>query len=394
MSSENLSGRALVVHGGGPTAVMNASLAGVVEAAAARAQISGVLGAVRGASGILNENFLDLSAEADWHQIALTPGSALGSSRQQLAAPDFERMISVCRRLNVRYLFVTGGNGTMEMALRLVEAAKESRHECRIVGVPKTIDNDLAGTDHSPGFASCARFFATAIRNIGADNRALPGVTVVEVLGRNVGWLTASTMLARETDDDAPHLVYLPERRIALSSLLGDVDCIYRKCGRVVVAVCEGQLDEKGEPFGADARVTSRRPLALNLAHVLSRHIERELGISARSEKPGLLGRSCAALASAVDRQEALSCGRAAVAMATSGLSGVMVSLRRTAGSVYHSETGHVPLEEVVDRERPLPEQWLPSDPTAPVADFLDWLKPLVGDLQASGRLSRRFLAG
>jgi len=392
MDSVKLSGRALVVHGGGPTAVLNSSLAGIVEACAARAEISGVIGAIRGASGILNGNFFDLSAPSDWERIAMTAGSVLGSSRQQLAPPDFEQMISVCRRLNVRYLFVTGGNGTMEMALRLNEAAQALGHECRVIGVPKTIDNDLTGTDHSPGFASCARFFATAFRSIGADNRALPGVTVVEVLGRNVGWLTASAMLARERDDDAPHLVYLPERRLRLSNLYADVDRVYRKQGRAVVAVCEGQLDESGEPFGADARVTSRKPLALNLAHVLSRHIERELKITTRSEKPGLLGRSCAPLASAVDRQESRECGRAAVGLAAAGVSGVMVTLQRTGDAAYRSETGSVPLADVVGRERPLPEEWLPNDPTVASAGFLEWVKPLVGDLQPSGWLSRRFV--
>ena len=211
----------------------------------------------------------------------------------------------------------------------------DAGYEASVIGVPKTIDNDLYGTDHTPGFASAARFFIHGLRYIGADNRALPGVTVVEVLGRNAGWLAASTLLARQEPDDAPHLVYLPERRLPFQQLAADVELIYRKLGRVVVAVCEGQLDENGKPFGADTRTTSKVPLALNLAHVLSIKLTRSLGVNARSEKPGLLGRSFATLASPVDWTKRDVAVRRAVRFALRGETGKMVTLERVAGQGY-----------------------------------------------------------
>src|SRR5262249_39685404 len=157
-----------------------------------------------------------------------------------------------------------------------------------VIGIPKTIDNDLAVTDHSPGYASTARFFASAVRDIGADNRALPTpVNIVEVLGRNAGWLAAATCFARHEPHDPPHLIYLPERPLPFAKLMADIEAVYRRIGRVVVAVCEGQLDETGNPFGADVRPGARHKLAMNLGHVLAMRVMRESGITARSEKPG-----------------------------------------------------------------------------------------------------------
>jgi 6-phosphofructokinase 1 len=202
----------------------------------------------------------------------------------------------------VRWLFYTGGNGSMETARQITEAARASDRALDVIGVPKTIDNDLAGTDHTPGYGSAARFFACAARDLGADNRALRGlVQILEVLGRHTGWLTAATTLARRDADDAPHLVYLPERPLPLARLLDDVQRVFDRLGRCTVTVCEGQLDEHGEPFGADVRMSSRGPLATNLAHRLALLVTQRLGIKARGEKPGLLGRVSRVLRSDVD---------------------------------------------------------------------------------------------
>src|SRR6185369_8751498 len=185
---------------------------------------------------------------------------------------------------------INGGNGSFGMADRIARAAGASM---QVIGVPKTIDNDLMETDHTPGYATCARFFACAVRDIGADNRALPGqVEFLEVLGRNAGWIVAATSLARRDPDDAPHLIYFPELPLPLEKLLDDVDRVYRRLGRCVVAVCEGQLDEKGQAFGADERAGSRGKLAMNLAHRLAMLTSERLKLRSRSEKPGLLGRS------------------------------------------------------------------------------------------------------
>ena len=254
-------GNALVAHGGGPTTVLNASLAGIVDECRG-AGVGKLFGALGGAGGILKENFADLLGQPAgfWEQAALSPGSVLGSSRAKVSEPDFEMMLDVLRRHDIRYLFLNGGNGTMELALRLSETARRSSHEAFVIGVPKTIDNDLAITDHSPGYASAARFFAYALRDIGADNRALPGITVVEILGRNAGWLAAATIQARHHWDDAPHLIYMPERRLAFDDLAADVEKCHARFGRAVIAVCEGQLDERGDHLERIRESPAARP--------------------------------------------------------------------------------------------------------------------------------------
>ncbi len=387
--AERAMGAALVMHGGGPTAVLNASLAGVVEECRGRSEIGGIYGALDGVEGLLAGHWVDLAAEdtAHWDEIARTPGSALGTSRRKVGPEDYARMLDLLRRRGVRYLLANGGNGTMEMAGELSAAAEASGSGVAVIGIPKTIDNDIEGTDHTPGYGSAARFFAGALRDIGADNRALPGVTVVEILGRNAGWLAAATLLARQSEDDAPHLVYFPERRLPLETLLRDVERVYGKRGRAVVAVCEGQLDERGEPFGADVRASSRAPLALNLAHVLSKRIAAALKLAARSEKPGLLGRSCGEMASETDRAEARACGRAAVRAALDGHSGAMVTLERAPGEPYEASTGLRPLREVAGRERLFPSEWIPDAAEADIPAFRHWAAPLVGEIRKHGRL-------
>ncbi len=372
--------KALVLHGGGPTAVLNASLAGVVQECR-RLGVCELYGAGHGTAGILDGRLFDLYAEDDafWDRAAEAPGSLLGTSRRKIGAGDYEGMLAAFRDRGIGYVFANGGNGTMEMAHGLCVAAEAAGMDLRVIGIPKTIDNDLAGTDHTPGYPSAARFFAHALRDIGADNRALPGVTVVEILGRNAGWLAAATSLARNEADDAPHLIYFPERPLPFARLAADVETVYRRLGRAVVAVCEGQLDDHGQCYGADARASSRAPLALNLAHVLAQKLAAELGIAARSEKPGLLGRSCSALASAVDRAEARLCGAAAVRAALEGDSGKMIALLRRPGLRYECDTAVIPLASAAGKERLFPFEWLPADSDGPLDEFRAWAEPLVG---------------
>jgi ATP-dependent phosphofructokinase / diphosphate-dependent phosphofructokinase len=260
-----------------------------------------------------------------------------------------------------------------------------------VIGLPKTIDNDLAETDHAPGYATTARFFACAVRDIGADNRALPGqVEFVEVLGRNAGWLVAATCLARNEPEDAPHLIYLPEEPLPLDRLLDDVDRVYRRLNRCVVAVCEGQLDEHGEPFGADAREGSRGKLAMNLAHRLAMLVSERLKIRARSEKPGLLGRAAPGDAGSLDRNESRLCGRAAVQAAQEGKSGVMVTLIRDEGPVYGVSTSLAPLECVAFVERLFPAEWRSSQGNDVLPSFRDYVLPLTGAVAPYQRLDLR----
>ena len=370
-------GSALVLHAGGPTAVLNASLVGAADGCR-EFGVRRLYGAVHGAAGLLAGSLAALSySPARWEEIACAPGSLLGTSRRNLTGADFDAVFHVFRKHDIRYVFPTGGNGTMGLALALADAARAASFELSIVAIPKTIDNDIEGTDHTPGYASAARYFAFTLRDIGADNRALPSVTVVEILGRNAGWIAAATILARHHADDAPHLIYVPERRLPFERLAGDVERVYRKYGRAVIAVCEGQLDEHGEPFGADTRQTGTTPpLAMNLAHVLAQRLGCAMGVKARSEKPGLAGRCCSALASEVDRAEARMCGRAAVSAAIEGKTARMVAIERLPGDKYRSRTA---LAELSGRERLLPARWQPETPEDDLAEFRRWVEPLVG---------------
>ena len=380
---------ALVVHSGGPTPVINASLVGLVEEARRRAEFGGMYGAVFGLEGVLREEFVDLFAQSaeTLQAVAASPSSALGTARVDLNDGLIDRILSVCRAREIGWLFMTGGNGSLASAARLAEA---SGGALRTIGIPKTIDNDLLETDHTPGYPSAARFFACAVRDIGADNRALPGqVEFVEVLGRNAGWIVAATCFARHDADDAPHLVYLPEERLPLDRLLDDVDRVYRRLGRCVVAICEGQLDEHGEAFGADERAGSRGKLAMNLGHRLAMLTGERLKVRARSEKPGLLGRSSWNEEPRLDRQEARLCGASAARAAAEGHTGVMVTLVRGAGPEYRVTTGLAPFEKVAAGERLIPTEWRSpagNDVTAPLREYM---APLVGPIAHYARFER-----
>lgn len=375
---------AVVAHGGGPTAVINASLAGLIEACRGRRQR--LYGARSGLAGLLRGELVDLLAlDADLvRQIGEAPGSALGSSRRPLADDDYERLFDVFRRTEIRTFFYTGGNGSMDTALQVARRARAIGFELQVIGIPKTIDNDLCVTDHTPGYASTAHFFGCAARDVGEDNRSLPSpVCVLETLGRNAGWIVAATSLARHADDDAPHLIYLPEKRVSLDRIASDVERVYRRLGRVVLAMCEGQLDESGRPFGADVdrADSSTHRLASNLGHTLARLLSEKLGIRARAEKPGLLGRCCGPFALPLDRREAFACGRAAAVGADEGHTEVMAALCRD------SSTFLTPLDTVARKERLLPADWIHPDGNDVLPAFREYAAPLVGEIPGWPRL-------
>jgi 6-phosphofructokinase 1 len=272
-------------------------------------------------------------------------------------------------------VFFTGGNGSMKTALLLHSASSLT-----VIGVPKTVDNDLAETDRSPGFGSAARFYAHAVRDIGADNRALPApVTIVEVIGRNAGWVTGATALARSRPDDAPHLIYFPERPPTLDQICRDVVAVHARLGRAVVAVCEGLRDPDGNPFGADVdRVGNRQhELASNLGHSLARAVSAATGLRVRSEKPGLLGRSCSLAVSAVDAEDSYRCGFDAVLAAERGERGVMIALTPSGA------TRSVPLEAVAGRERLLPAEWIAESGNDASAELVQYIQRLAGPVEA-----------
>jgi 6-phosphofructokinase len=373
--------KGLIIHSGGPSPVINASLVGLLDEARLHREVTGMHGAAFGIEGVLHENLIDLYAQsADTiRAIATTPSSALGTSRKDVSDGEIDRVLQVCRAHNIAWLFINGGNGSFGMADRIAIGAGASM---QVIGVPKTIDNDLMEMDHTPGYATCARFFACAVRDIGADNRALPGqVEFVEVLGRNAGWIVAATSLARRDPDDAPHLIYFPELPLPLEKLFDDVDRVYRRLGRCVVAVCEGQLDEKGQAFGADERAGSRGKLAMNLAHRLAMLTGERLKLRSRSEKPGLLGRSWWSNEPKLDRIEARLCGAAAMRAALEGRTRVAVTLLREPGHEYQVSNGLASLERVASRERLFPSDWRNTAGTDVTAAFQDYVSPLVGTI-------------
>ncbi len=382
---------AVIAHGGGPTSVINASLAGLVEEALSRGIFAKLYGARFGVSGLLQEDFMELLEQdrALVDAVARAPGSALGSSRLRLSAEDYGRILEVLKKRDIQCFFYTGGNGSMDTALELSRQAKGAGYTLQVIGIPKTIDNDLCVTDHTPGYASTAHFFALAVRDVGEDNRSLPPpISVLEVLGRNAGWIVAATVLGRSRDDDAPHLIYFPEKPVSLDQIAADVERVYRKLGRVVIAVCEGQLDERGAPFGAEvdrAESTVHR-LASNLGHTLARLISAKVGLRARAEKPGLFGRCCGVLANELDRHEAWECGRAAAVAAAQGESGQMVAIRRESGEPYRSSTFLTPLETVARKERLLPREWINSAGNDVTSDFINYASPLIPRVESYAR--------
>jgi len=318
--------------------------------------------------GRLSEELIDLTgfAEDRISAVAQAPGSAIGSSRR--AIEDVGAAIESLRRQDVRALLYTGGNGSMAAALKLSQATWDVGYELLVIGIPKTIDNDLMVTHHTPGYASTAYFFACAAREVDADNRSLPSpVCVLETLGRNVGWIAAATCFAN------PHLIYFPERPLSLDLIAADVEEVYRREGRAVVVVCEGQLDEKGEPFGADLD----RQLASNLGHTLATQLSAKLGIRVRAERPGLIGRSCGLFARDRDRRESYACGRAAVAAAVEDESEVMVALSG-GGSTFL-----IPLNAVAGLERRMPDEFINEAGNGVTQTFRDYAGPLVGDVPA-----------
>ncbi len=374
---------ALVAHGGGPTSVINASLAGLIDASRKRKLFAALYGARFGVRGLLDQQWTDLlTQDPDFiEQIGRSPGSALGSSRQKLSDSDYYRILEIFDRNNIHCFFYTGGNGSMNTALRVSRFARSAGYTLQVIGIPKTIDNDLCVTDHTPGYSSTAHFFAVAARDVGEDNRSLPSpVCILEVLGRNAGWVVAATALARKRHGDAPHLIYFPERPVSLDRIAADVDRVYTRLGRTVIAVCEGQVDEAGNTFGADVdRADSAvHRLASNLGHTLARLITQKLKLRARSEKPGLFGRCCGPLSTQLDREEARRCGVAAGEAAAQGDSDVMIAIRRDSNVPYRSSTFLAPLSEVARAERLLPIEWIASEANDVTPAFLDYLSPLI----------------
>lgn len=372
----------LIVHGGGPTAVINASLYGVLREAEEYKDIDHVYGAIGGSQGILKEKFLDLAGFPRERQELLltTPGTAIGSSRYALEEEDYEAMAGIFQKYDIKYVLMNGGNGTMDTCGKIHRACREAG--IRVVGIPKTIDNDIVVTDHAPGFPSAARYMAQTVAEIGVDVKSLPiHVVIVEAMGRNAGWITASSVLARKKPGDAPHLIYLPERPFCEDEFLEDVKKLYEEKGGVVVVVSEGLKNAKGEPIVPPVFKSGRSVYYGDVGAYLAELVIKRLGIKARSEKPGLCGRASMALQSPIDRDEAVLAGREALKAAVRGESGVMVGFVREEGEdhSYRVRTQMIPIEEVMLHERVLPTEYQNARGNDVTEAFAEWCRPLLG---------------
>ncbi len=391
----NLTGKMLIAQGGGPTAVINQSLVGAILEAKKSSKITEIYGSLGGVDGIVNENFIDLTFETEYNLklVAKTPSSALMSTRTKPNAEFCERMFEVIRHHDIRYFFYVGGNDSSDTVRIVNEYAKNADYEMVAVHIPKTVDNDLMENDHTPGFGSAARFVVHAFKGINQDNRALKGVYLGILMGRHAGFLTASSAIAKEYNDDGPHLIYLPEVPFNLDNFLKDVDRVYKKHGRCIVAISEGIQDENGEPFVTKLIATEKDDhgnvqLSGNgaLGDVLSDKIKEELGISrVRSDTFGYLQRSFTSMVSDTDAREAFEAGEMAVKYALHGKSG-SVAIKRIAD--YDVTYELVPLENVAAKTKHMPKEFINKAGNGVTKEFIEYVRPLVGsNIPDMGRL-------
>lgn len=378
-----MAGKLLIVHGGGPTAVMNCSLYGAIREAVKSGRADSVYGALGGMGGLLAERFvrLDTLPEQELQLLLTTPGSAIGTSRDAMEAPEYARAAEVIRKNGFDFLLCNGGNGTMDTCGKIYEACKAAGTSVLVAGIPKTVDNDLAVTDHAPGFASAARYIAGVTREICTDVRSLPiHVCVVEAMGRNAGWITAAAALARQDAEIGPDLIYLPERDFDERAFLRDVEEKWAKGKGVVAVVSEGLHGPGGKPLVPPIFQTGRSTYFGDVSAHLAQLVVKELGVKARSEKPGLAGRCSIHWRSPIDCREAEEAGRAAVQAVLNGQTGVMPAFRRISDQPYQSETFLAPIREVMLTERTMPEEYINEAGNGVTEAYLQWLRPLMGE--------------
>lgn len=385
-----LKGAVLLGQSGGPTSVINASAAGVFLTALDSELVTEVYGAVHGVKGILNEDFYDMRKEdrKELERLKNTPASAIGSVRYKLADPavddtDYKRLLEVFKKYNIRYFFYNGGNDSMDTAHKISEFFKKSGYECRVMGVPKTIDNDLAGTDHSPGFASAAKYIATTLMELYHDATVYdtPQVTIVEIMGRNAGWLTAAAALA-QAKGQGPDLIFLPEVDFDLDFFNKRVKEVLDEKGKVIVAISEGLQTKEGKyipELFKDLTTDSFGHAQLGgAAYVLAEEIQETLGVKVRAIEFSLMQRSAAHLASAIDIEEAFNAGKIAVEKALEGETGKMVSFKRLSSKPYKMEYILQPLSMAANTERKVPLEWILPNAEGLTQDFIDYALPLI----------------
>ena len=390
-------GKAVIGQSGGPTAVINRSLVGFIKEATSQ-EYEEVLGARHGLSGMLSEDFVDLSklSDSQLYGIAKTPAAALGSVRKKPTEEDIEKLISIFEKQNIRYFFYIGGNDSAETANLVSEGAKQIGYEMKAFHIPKTIDNDLLETDHCPGYGSAARFVAHAFQGDDADNRSLKGIKINVLMGRHAGWLTAASTLGKSSEEDGPHLVYVPEKVFNIEEFLKDVKEVYESLGRCVVAVSEGIHNKEGDYFlqtyasdtgsGLAGKTDSHGNIQLSgsgalgdtLTNIVSEHID---GARVRSDTFGYLQRSFLADISEVDAEEAERVGRHSVVASLELQSGSVI-LKRQLSETYYCDADVVDLDKVAKNTKDMPEEFLDNKKPYVTNEFFKYAMPLTGGIE------------
>lgn len=395
---------AVIGQSGGPTSVINQSLVGVIQEVQKSKHINQLLGARHGVKGIINDDFIPLNAASQdlLERVAQTPAAALGSTRDKPDAAYCQKIFASFKKHDVRYFFYIGGNDSADTARIVQELAASEKYDLQVFHIPKTIDNDLRVHDHTPGFGSAAKFVASAIMGDNFDNASLPGVKVDVIMGRNAGFLTAASVLARQHPEDGPHLIYVPEATFSVEKFLADVDRVYKKVGRCVIAVSEGIHDEKGTPMavvlaeklGRAVEKDSHGNVQLSgsgvLGDFLGDLIKDQLKIKrVRSDTFGYLQRSFPGLAvSETDAAEARMVGRVAVQWSTdeSKREGSVAMIRKS-NSPYTIETTFTSIKNVARETKHMDASYI-KDGNDITQAFIDYAKPLVGKLPVVGTLA------
>ena len=374
-------GNMLIAHGGGPTPVINSSLQGAIEEAKKHAAVKNIYGARFGVEGILSGDLIDLSSSSSElvSKLGFTPASALGSCRRKLTAEDYPIVLECFKKHDIRYFFYNGGNDSMDTCQKINSIALESNYELFCIGIPKTIDNDLSETDHSPGYGSAARYVALSALELSMDAASLPiHVVVMETMGRNAGWITAASTLFSATMP-CEYLTYLPEHSLRKDIFLDQVQVAWSKKRGLLVTVSEGIKDENNKLYGdSGIRDGFGHIVPGGAAQRLCDLIISELKIKSRAEKPGLLGRVNMACVSSIDRQEAHNAGAFAVKSAVEGKSGFMVAIEAERQPRYASWMKLVPLEKVANVEKMFPNNWQKEAGQKLSDEFAAYCLPLI----------------
>ena len=393
-----LKGNAIIGQSGGPTSVINSSLAGVVDSARQFGGIEKLFGMQFGIEGFMAEEFIDLSSQPQEiiDGLKTTPSSALGSCRYKLRQEDLPIILEILKKYNIRYFFLIGGNDTMDTIHRVEMFARDNNYELIGIGIPKTVDNDLFGTDHTPGFASAARYMALSVMQAGVlarDMQKVDQFVVYQCIGREAGWLVGATAAGKTNTDDAPHIICLPERPFDKDKFLADVKNCYETYGFVSIVCGEGITYADGMPVSASQTKDKFNNVEFgamggtSAAMMLHKMISEEFGFRGEFQITESLPMCAADRAVQLDIDEAYMCGQEAVALAKQEKTGLMVTLERATGKGYKCTTGSIDLVEVVVKAKPMPDEFI-SDGNYFVTDvFLDYLRPLIGELPNYARL-------